>query len=178
MKTKNGYDHWDLLNALSLYIHQQFLTYFGQPKLDLNYIKNRYLRDILSLGYYNQRNQTPGIGNKHAHLPGMMPESIIINFVCICFAVHVCKVVGKEGGGGVDWLRGAYSGVKSRLLGQIMRYQQADINVFCRLSKVTYLSCITFSFIFVSFRVIYKFAVQERGYNVCSNTWIIHLSVV
>lgn len=102
MKTKNGYDHWDLLNALSLYIHQQFLTYFGQPKLDLNYIKNRYLRDILSLGYYNQRNQTPGIGNKHAHLPGMMPESIIINFVCICFAVHVCKVVGREGGGSID----------------------------------------------------------------------------
>lgn len=30
----------------------------------------------------------------------MMPESIIINFVCICFAVHVCKVVGREGGGG------------------------------------------------------------------------------
>lgn len=58
----------------------------------------------------------------------MMPESIIINFVCICFAVHVCKVVGREGG--VDWLRGAYNGVKSRLLGQIMRYQQADINVF------------------------------------------------
>lgn len=56
MKAKNGYDHSDLLNALSLYIHQQFLTYFGQPKLDLNYIKNRYLRDILSLGYYNQRN--------------------------------------------------------------------------------------------------------------------------
>lgn len=40
-------------------------------------------------------------------------------------------------GGSID-SEGDTMGVKSRSLGQIMRYQQADINVFCRLSKVTY----------------------------------------
>lgn len=41
------------------------------------------------------------------------------------------------GGGSID-SEGDTMNVKSRSLGQIMRYQQADINVFCRLSKVTY----------------------------------------
>lgn len=66
-----------------------------------------------------------------------MPESIIINFVHMFRGARLQSFVLFLGGGSID-SEGDTMNVKSRSLGQIMRYQQADINVFCRLSKVTY----------------------------------------